>query len=430
MPESPSGKRREPTGPAGPVASRDRIVSLDVLRGFAVLGILVMNIQSFAAPSAAYTNPTAYGDLTGANLVTWVASHLLVDQKFMTLFSLLFGAGVLLFAERAEARRGRSAAPHYRRMFWLLLIGLAHAYLLWSGDVLVTYAVCGCLVFPLRNRAPKTLAVAGLAVLSVASLLSVGLGLLAPLLPEAETAEIAAVWAPGAAEIEAQLAAYRGGWLAQQGQRVPDTVMMHTTVIPALLFWRVAGVMLLGMALHRWRVLDARRNDRFNRRLALVGFGLGAPAVAAGIGWNFAGGWSWERSFFLGTEFNYWGSLAMALGYIGLAMLAIRRRWLPALQARLAAAGRMAFTNYIAQTLLCTTIFYGHGFGLFGHVERWQMVPIVLAVWALQLWWSPLVLARFRHGPLEWAWRALTYGQLLPGGGTGPSGASAGSGPT
>jgi len=377
-----------------------------------VLGILVMNIQSFAMPSAAYTNPAAYGDLTGANLLTWAASRLLVDQKFMTLFSFLFGAGICLFAERAEARSGRSAGLHYRRMFWLLLIGLTHGYLLWSGDVLVTYAVCGSLVFVFRNRSPGILLAAGLVVFSVASVLSLSFGLVAPALPEAETAEIAAAWAPAATEIEATLRAYRGGWLAQQGQRVPDTLMMQTAVFPFLMLWRATGVMLLGMALYRWRILDATRSDTFYRRLAFLGFGVGGPVVAAGIWWDLAGDWSWERSFFLGSQFNYWGSLAMAVGYVGLVMLAIRHRWFAALQARLAAAGRMAFTNYLAQTVLCTTIFYGHGLGLFGSVARWQMLLVVFGVWALELWWSPLVLRRYRYGPLEWGWRSLTYGRI------------------
>lgn len=376
-----------------------------------MLGILVMNIQSFAMPLAAYTNPAAYGDLTGANLFTWIASHLLVDQKFMTIFSLLFGAGICLFAERAEARNGRSAGLHYRRTFWLLVIGLAHAYLLWSGDVLVTYAIGGSLVFLLRRRSPGALLAVGLVLFSVPSVMSLGLGLIAPALPEPETADIAAAWAPAAAEIEAQLRAYRGGWLAQQGQRVPDTLMLQTTILPFAV-WKAAGVMLLGMALYRWRILDAARSDAFHRRLALIGFGVGTPVVAAGIWWNFDGGWSWERSFFLGSEFNYWGSLAMAMGYVGLVMLAIRRRWLPALQARLAAAGRMAFTNYLAQTVLCTAIFYGHGLGLFGSVARWQMLLVVFGVWALQLWWSPRVLRRYRYGPVEWGWRTLTYGRI------------------
>ena len=126
-----------------PVAPGERIRSLDVLRGFAVLGILIMNVQSFSMPGAAYLNPTAWGDLTGINLAVWLAGHVLADQKFLTLFSILFGAGVCLFAERAEARSGRSAAVHYRRMFWLLVFGLAHAYFLWVGDILVPYALCG-----------------------------------------------------------------------------------------------------------------------------------------------------------------------------------------------------------------------------------------------------------------------------------------------
>ena len=118
---------------------------------------------------------------------------------------------------------------------------------------------------------------------------------------------------------------------------------------------------------------------------------------------------------FLGSQFSYWGSLAIAFGYVGLAMLAVRRGWFAALQMRLAAAGRMAFTNYIAQTLICTTIFYGHGFGLFGSVDRWQQAIVAMGVWGLQLWWSPLLLRRFRYGPLEWSWRALTYWRIPSG---------------
>ena len=130
-----------------PIEISDRIASLDVLRGFAVLGILVMNIQAFAMPMAAYFNPTAYGDLSGVNFFTWLVSYLFVDQKFLSMFSLLFGAGICLFADRVEARSGRSAGLHYRRMFWLLLFGLVHAYFLWSGDILVTYALCGSVLF-------------------------------------------------------------------------------------------------------------------------------------------------------------------------------------------------------------------------------------------------------------------------------------------
>lgn len=392
-----------------PVAASDRIASLDVLRGFAVLGILVMNIQAFAMPLAAYFNPTVYGDLSGINFFVWLVSYLFVDQKFLSMFSLLFGAGICLFADRVEARSGRSAGLHYRRMFCLLLFGLVHAYFLWSGDILVTYALCGSVLFLLRNRSPRTLVVIGLAVFSVASILYTATGMTTEFISDKDAAEIIAFWAPDAAKIDAELLAYRGGWFTQQAQRSTDTLAMHTMALPIRLLWQSAGLMLLGMALYRWQILSAARSAVFYRRLALIGFGVSVPVVAAGAWWNFAVGWSWERSMFLGSQFSYWGSLAMAFGYIGLAMLAVRRRWFSALQMRLAATGRMAFTNYIAQTLICTTIFYGHGFGLFGRVDRWQQAIVVFAVWGIQLWWSPLVLRRFRYGPLEWSWRELTY---------------------
>ena len=395
-----------------PVETADRIESLDVLRGFAVLGILVMNIQSFAMPGAAYLNPTAYGDLNGINFFTWLISYLLVDQKFMSIFSMLFGAGICLFADRAEARSGRSAGLHYRRTFYLLVFGLVHAYFLWSGDILVAYALCGSVIFLVRNRSPRTLVVIGLVVFAVASVLSIGIGLTTEFIPEKDVADITATWAPDATKIDAELLAYRSGWFAQQAQRTSDTLGMHTTVLPIEVFWQSAGIMLLGMALYRWHILSAARSDQFYRRLVLIGFGVGVPVVAAGAWWNFAAGWNWEHSMFLGSQFNYWGSLSMAFGYVGLVMLAVRRGWFSVLQMRLAAAGRMAFTNYIAQTLICTTIFYGHGFGLFGRVDRWQQAIVVIAVWGLQLWWSPLLMRRFRYGPLEWCWRALTYWRI------------------
>ena len=383
-----------------------------MLRGFAVLGILVMNIQSFAMPGAAYINPTAYGDLSGANLITWLAGYLLVDQKFMSLFSFLFGAGICLFAERAEARSSGSSGLHYRRMFWLLVFGLAHAYLLWSGDVLVAYSLCGSVIFLFRNRSPRTLAVIGLALFSVASGVSIAIGMVPGILPAEELVELAAMWMPDAAKIDAELLAYRSGWLTQQAHRVPATLAMHTEILPIETLWRSAGIMLMGMGFYRWRVLSANRSNLFYRRLALIGLGVGMPVVAAGAWWNFAGDWSLDRSMFLGSQFNYWGSLAMAFGYVGLTMLAVRRGWLPGLQARLSATGRMAFTNYMAQTLICTTIFYGHGFGLFGRLDRWQLAIAAIAVCVIQLWWSPLLLKRSRYGPLEWSWRALTYWRL------------------
>ncbi|MFH1754581.1 MAG: hypothetical protein ABIA59_02650 [Candidatus Latescibacterota bacterium] len=133
-----------------PIAPGERSVSLDVLRGVAVLGILIMNIQSFSMIEAAYLNPSSYGDLTGLNKWVSIVSHIFADQKFMTIFSILFGAGIVLMTSKAEATGRKSAGLHYRRTFWLLVIGAMHAYLLWHGDILVLYALCSLGVFWFR----------------------------------------------------------------------------------------------------------------------------------------------------------------------------------------------------------------------------------------------------------------------------------------
>ena len=173
----------------GSVAQDARIDSIDVLRGFALLGILVMNIQLFAMPEAAYYNPTAYGDLEGANLYVWLGGRLLADQKFMTIFSMLFGAGIVLMTARAEAR-GESGRVHYRRMGWLGLIGLLHAHLLWFGDILFLYAVCGMLVYPLRRQSAGRLLAIGTATVAVASVIFAGLQASLPSWPDDALAEV------------------------------------------------------------------------------------------------------------------------------------------------------------------------------------------------------------------------------------------------
>ena len=191
----------------GPVAETARIDAIDVLRGVALLGILLMNIQSFAMPQAAYFNPTAYGDLEGANLYVWVAGRMLADQKFMAIFSMLFGAGIVLMAGRADAR-GDARQVHYRRMGWLLVIGLLHAHLLWSGDILFLYAVCGMLVYPLRRQPPGRLLALGAGLLAVGSAYSIASGVSFPHWPEDERSAFTAdMWQPSAAAIDAELAA-------------------------------------------------------------------------------------------------------------------------------------------------------------------------------------------------------------------------------
>ena len=393
---------------AAPVAETDRLVAMDVLRGFVLLGILVMNIQSFGMPMAAYPNPTAYGDLTGANLWVWIVSHLFFDQKFMTIFAMLFGAGILLMTARAGDEAGRM---HRRRMCWLILFGLLHAHLFWYGDILYWYGMCGLAAFLFRNKAPRTLITAGVALIFI----GFGLGMLFGLMMPVETMTKIGdkEWKPTADIIAAELAAYRGGFLEQAAHRSPTSLMFETMYF-FLFFWKVLGLQLIGMALLKLDVFTARREPAFCLKLAAAGLIIGLPIVAWGIRENFAHQWSVHYSMFFGAQWNYWGSAFVSLGYVGLFMWMVRAGAFTALTSRLAAVGRMAFSNYIFHTVVCTTIFYGHGFGLFGSVERTGQVAIVLAIWIVQLIVSPIWLKQFQFGPLEWAWRSLTYGERQP----------------
>jgi uncharacterized protein len=391
-----------------PVAETDRLVAMDVLRGFVLLGILVMNIQSFSMPMAAYPNPTAYGDLTGANLWVWMISHLFFDQKFITIFSMLFGAGIILMTGRAGADAGR---VHRRRMGWLVLFGLLHAHLLWYGDILYWYGVAGLAAYLFRNKAPRTLFAVAVPLIAFGSLLFVTFGFV---IPAEELARVRDTeWKPTAEVIAAEVAAYRGGFLDQATHRSPLALQFETFYL-LLFIWKLVGLMLVGMALLKLDVFTARREPASYLKLAAAGFAIGLPLVAFGMRQNFAHGWSVEYSMFFGAQWNYWGSAFVSLGYIGLFMWIVRSGVMQALTARLAAVGRMAFSNYIFHTVMATTIFYGHGLGLFGSVERTGQVAIVLLIWTVQLVVSPIWLRHYQFGPLEWAWRSLTYGALQP----------------
>ncbi len=399
---------------AGPVAEAARIGAIDVLRGFALLGILVMNVQAFAMPQAAYFNPTALGDLENANLYVWLAGRMLADQKFMTIFSMLFGAGIVLMAGRVEARGGSAGRVHYRRMGWLAVIGLLHAHLLWYGDILFTYAVCGMVLYPLRHLSPGRLLALGTTLLAVGSAFSVGAGMSLPYWPEEALAAFAdEAWRPTPAVLEAELAVYRGGWLAQLPSRSADALAFETVLLLMWAFWRAGGLMLIGMGLFHREVFAARRSPRFYAGLIAAAVLVGLPLQAYGLWLDFARGWPvW--SFFLGQQFNYWPSIAVSLGYVGLVMLACGNAALHRFTRPFAAVGQTALTNYLLQTVLCTLVFYGHGLGWFGSVDRVGQLGVVAAVWALQLVASPLWLRRFRFGPAEWAWRSLTYGVRQP----------------
>jgi uncharacterized protein len=388
-------------------ASASRIIALDALRGAGILGILAVHVQLFAMPLAARSNPTVYGDLRGAGGAVWLATYVLADGKFIAIFAMLFGAGIAMLAARREAAGLPAASQHYRRMAALLLIGVLHAYLLWYGDILVTFALCGALVFLLRDLAPTRLIVAGIVFLGVAPLLSSALAWAAP----DAVAQAQALSGSSPDAVAREMAAYRGGWLLQQTHRVPTAWKVQTSSLALRGVWQTSGLMLLGMGLFRVGVLTGERPARWYAALAAGGFGAGVPLMLWSARRSFAHGWDLRDHMLVGIHLAYWGNLLVGLGWVGAILLLLRRGVVPH---AVAAVGRTALSNYLLETLLCTTVFYGHGLGLFGSVDRVGQLALVALVWAIQLIVSPWWLGRFAMGPLEWALRWATLGHRVP----------------
>ena len=397
-----------------PTLGKERILALDFLRGFALLGILLINIQSFSMPGAAYLNPSAYGDLSGANKWVWILSHVLGDQKFMTIFSILFGAGIVLVTQKAEVRTGRSAGLHYKRSFWLLVFGLIHAHLIWHGDILVAYAVCALFAYLFRKKSPRNLMIIGLLLISVHSIFYIFLGTsLQNWPPEAlEGAKIS--WIPSETQIQEEIAAVTGSLSEQISHNSEAAIFMEIFVFLFIFLWRAGGLMLVGMALYKWGVLSATRSTGFYRKAMFLSWLIGFPIVIYGVYRNFQADWSFEFSMYLGSQFNYWGSLFVSFGYICAMMLIAQSNALPWLKDRIAAVGQMAFSNYIAQSIICVFLFWGIGLAWFGEVNRTGQIMVVLVVWIMQILWSRPWLNNFRFGPLEWIWRTLSYGKRQP----------------
>ncbi len=397
-----------------PTSSTERIVSLDLLRGIAVLGILIMNIQSFSMISAAYINPTAYGDLTGINRWVWIISHILADNKFMSIFSMLFGAGIMIFTERAIDKGKKAGVLFYRRTFWLLVFGLMHAYLIWYGDILTTYALCGFLVFLFRKLNPKNLLIIAAAFFIIPIVMSLMAGVSMPGWSAEQYSESVDGWLPPAEKVQEEVSVYQGSWVEQMPARVDMAIFLQTFLFFWASFWRVTAMMLLGMTLYKLGVLSAAKSNAFYWRMALIGLSSGVLLSGFGVYQNFEANWFYDYSMFFGSLYNEIGSMAMAMGYIGIIMLMCKSLRFNGFKNLFTSVGKMAFTNYILMSVLAMFIFYGNGLGLFGMVERWEQVLFVIGIWLIILIISPIWLKYFYYGPLEWLWRILTYWHVQP----------------
>ena len=406
-----------------------RIEALDFVRGCALFGILLMNITAFGLPHA-YSNPTNAGGAEGANLWAWIVMMVGFEGTQRALFSMLFGASVILLTSRLEAS-GRSdvADIYFRRNLWLIGFGLINSFIfLWYGDILYAYGIVALFVFAFRKMAARHLLKIGLATLLLGALWS-GHETYQLIVKHEAYGEAAAARSAGrtlSAEQQAAVSAWeaaRGEFKATPESR-REAIAGHTSgygaaflhVAPINSYWQswgmyryffdIFGMVVIGMGLFRLGVLTLERPKRLYGAMLALGYGVGLTVNILETRWIMDHQFS--AISFAQSNISYdLGRLAMTIGHLGALLLFVRSGALPWLRRSMAAVGQMAVTNYLSQSLICGFIFIG--FGLYGQLERHQLYFVVLAIWALQLVVSPIWLKHYRFGPVEWLWRYLTY---------------------
>ena len=407
-----------------------------------MLGILLMNIWSFAGPQAIYDYPVAAAGWGGAPLQTWAVMHTLFEGSQRALFSMLFGAGMLLMVNRLDERTpgAGSARIYYRRLGFLMLFGLFDLFvLLWPADILFIYALCGLVLYPLRRLEPRSLLLLALAVFLVqGGLRAISWQDSIQLQQEYAAAQLAPALA---ADADPSVTKRLQAWEAIEQRAHPDldspktreliritgsgaigeflVSKLQTSLILLLVVgvkWLLLdslGAMLVGMALLRAGILGMTAAPRSYLLMLLLGYGIGLPLAA------------WETAGLIGSDFDPilkarnlihydFRRMAVGLGHLGLILLLCRHfphNWLAT---RLAAVGRMALSNYLGQSILCGLLFNTVGFGLYGQFTGYYLYLVTAGIWIVQIAFSNWWLHRHHFGPFEWAWKSLTYKQRQP----------------
>lgn len=407
------------------LSNEQRHLSIDAVRGFAVLGILLMNIVGMGLPSFAYIDPTYAGGSHGADLWTWAINNVLTDGKMRGLFTILFGASTVLIAQRAEGSPPGPLQTHYRRMFWLFVFGMVHAYLFWWGDILVCYAIAGLFLFPFRKLDPKWLIAIGAAIL--VALLSYNaiedmrlVALHAAAIAPGASAQAIKAWQEASVtvvlppEMKAQeIAGFGGGFFDALRSRAQMALFLQLMLNPTDYLPEAVGNMLIGMGLFRLGYFTLGWSTR--AYVALIAFGyLVAAPITAWLAYLM-----WKSGFdpVVLHQLGDWQQATrpfIALAHGSVVLLIIRAGALRWLVDRLSAAGRMAFSNYLMTSIITTFVFCGFGLGLYGKLSRFELLYVVAGVWAFMLLWSAPWLARFHYGPFEWAWRSLVRWEPQP----------------
>jgi len=421
-----------------PTAKAERIFAMDTIRGISLFGILLMNIVGFGLYKA-YFDPTNNGGYTGWSLTVWWMNTLFFEGTMRGMFSMLFGAGILLFTGRAiQGNQGMAVTDiFFRRLMWMVLFGVIHCYLLlWDGEILYSYGIVGMFAFSFRHLKPKHLITGAAIILVISTSFSVkdyfsykdtytksnaAKASLAKgtALSNADSTSIekwdAIVQREKATpeQLKEEMSARSKGYWSIVKHKLPENQYMQTSFLYFIGFWDTLAMMLWGMAFFKLGILNAAKSNKFYWLMALIGYSIGITT-------NYFEGTHIVQSnfsilsFYKGFLTYQLGRIPTTCGHIALIMLFVKSGWLPLLQKSLAAVGQMAFTNYIMHSIICNIIFLGYGFSMYGKLQRFELYYIVAGIWILQLILSPIWLKFFRFGPLEWVWRSLTYWKMQP----------------
>ena len=444
LPQAPAAPPESPAKELPhPVDAADRIQTVDIIRGVALLGILMMNIPIFGIDFSSFST-IINGSHQTADYRTMAVIETFFSGTMRGLFSMLFGAGMILFTmNKKEVPGGITVAEYYyRRLLWLVLFGVFNAYvLLWPGDILFYYGLCGMLLYPFRNAKPKWLLVVGF--------LCIGIGIYKNMSWYGEMREKRSTYKEAIAAEKAkkkltpEQEAAKTEWAEIEKNQKPDPDRtarnlgkMHSgygTIFSYFIprnsgsetwgtyhgIWDMLCMMFIGMGLFRLGFFSNKRSTSVYLMGLVVGYGLGIP-----FGWIFfdhgVGGWvhnigtyvdAYRVPHFVLYDFK---RLFLCLGHASLLLLIFRSRVVPWLMKGLVNVGQMAFTNYLSQSIICTLFFYGYGLSQYNHLKYHQLYYVVGAIWVFQIITSAIWLRYFKFGPFEWVWRSLTYWRKQP----------------
>ncbi len=415
-----------------PVSQRERIPTIDIVRGMALLGILVMNIGAFSGPWEMYINPLSVGNHRTYNLVAWTIRWVFFEGKMRAAFSMLFGAGVILLTERAERGRSSHVADIFsRRNMWLVLFGVLHFYFIWYGDILYSYGLTALLfLYPCRKLRVRNLLIAGAAVLllgvatdtyfSLDDVRERNQGLAAQALVNSghkltqQQQDALKKWndtlTKQKKEHDEDLKAMRGSYLGQLKYRAQYGPKIQAEYYYRFGFTDVLAMMLIGMGLYRMGFLTGSLSYKVYGWVIAAGYLLSIPIngiEALGlIRTNFENTPWWVLYQF--------GRFPGAVANIALIIIIAKAGRMAWLTRRLGSVGQMALSNYLFTSISCSLLFNGFGLGLYGKLEYYQVLAIVPCVWIINLTVSPIWLRHFQFGPIEWVWRSLTYWKRQP----------------